>query len=72
MQSLREEVEKNNVNRANVWTRLLDSLNDQDRKDLLSMMNDGTIPVAVIHRVLKGHGFRISAATLSTIRRDGQ
>ncbi len=71
MQSLREEVESSNISRGNVWTRLLDSLNDQDRKDLLDMIQDGSVPVAVIYRVLKGRGFSISAATLATIRRDG-
>lgn len=69
MASLREEVTAAKSDRTTIWSRLLDSLSEADRVDLLALIDDTSVPISSIHRVLSGRGFRISQATLACVRR---
>lgn len=71
MGSLREEVaaeQQRPVNNMPVLFGILDSMSEDERKDLLDVLDDRTVSSPAIHRVLTKRGYKVGLTAIKSFR----
>lgn len=71
MASLREEVaaeQQRPVNNQPALFAILDSMSEEDRKDLLDVLDDRTVSSPTIHRVLTKRGYKVGVTAIKAFR----
>lgn len=71
MGSLREEVaaeQQRPVNNMPVLFAILDSMSEDERKDLLDVLDDRTVSSPAIHRVLTKRGYKVGLTAIKSFR----
>lgn len=71
MGSLREEVaaeQRRPVNNQPALFGILDSMTEEERKDLLDVLDDRTVPSPAIHRVLTKRGYKVGLTAIKAFR----
>lgn len=74
MGSLREELETDQkvyVGRVPALFAILDSMTDEDRNELLDVLNDRTVSSPAIHRVLTKRGYKVGLTAIKAFRSGG-
>lgn len=74
MGSLREEVaaeQQRPVNNQPALFAILDSMSEEDRKDLLDVLDDRTVSSPAIHRVLTKRGHKVGLTAIKMFRSGG-